>query len=339
MMKNRLLLILLTACGTGSFAHAQQGVQFSQYVFDGLTLNPAYAGYKGAPYLNGTFRDQWTGFTGAPKTATVTFDALTNVSDERMGLGVQLLYDQLGPQQNYSLTGSYSYRIPLRGDEADNPHRICLGIGGTLSQYSLNGSSFQYEDPGDPEISDITVRTKFVPDANFGVYYYTKHFYAGGSIMNLFSLDGGRRIYYANGSTYSSLLEGTTMYLTAGGVMDVSDEVKFKPSVMIKEDFKGPTNADLNVFFLFDEVLWVGGSYRTSARIWNKDNLQSNLAASDAASVMAEFYVTPELRVGYSYDFTTSGLSNYQSGSHEISVGYVFKTKKSGQYMATPRYF
>jgi type IX secretion system PorP/SprF family membrane protein len=337
-MRNLLIAISVATCMIHG-AYAQQGVQFSQYVFDGLTLNPAYAGYKGSPYLNTTFRDQWTGFTGAPKTAMVSFDGLTNVSDDKMGLGVQLLYDELGPQQNYSLTGSYSYRIPLNGDQPDDPHRLCLGIGGMLSQYSLNGSSFQYEDPGDPMISDVTVRTKFVPDANFGVYYYTKRFYAGGSLMNLFSINGGRRIYYANGSTYSSLLQGTTMYLTAGGMLDVSDEVKFKPSVMVKEDFKGPTNTDFNAFFLFDEILWVGGSYRTSVKLWDKSNLQQNLQASDAASVMAEFYVTPDLRVGYSYDFTTSGLSNYQSGSHEISVGLTFKTKRSGQYMATPRYF
>jgi type IX secretion system PorP/SprF family membrane protein len=331
-------LTCLIILGLIQAAYGQQDVQFSQYVFDGLTLNPAYAGYKGDPYLNTTFRDQWTGFPGAPKTAMLSFDGLTNVPDEKMGLGLQVMYDQLGPQQNLSLTGSYSYRILLNNNE-DDPHRLCLGVGAVASQYSLNGSVLQYEDPGDPEIPAVNVHSKIVPDANFGVYYYSNRFYAGGSMMNLFSLNSTRTIYYASGSAYASLLQGANVYLTAGGMLDISDEVKFKPSIMIKEDFKGPTNADLNVFFLFDEIFWVGGSYRTSAKLWNQSNLQQGLQAADAASLMIEFYATPELRIGYAYDFTTSGLSNYQTGSHELSLGISFKTKKNRQYLLSPRYF
>jgi type IX secretion system PorP/SprF family membrane protein len=188
-------------------------------------------------------------------------------------------------------------------------------------------------------LTNVTVHSKLVPNANFGIYYYTKRFYAGGSFMNLFSLGGGQTIYYTNGTTYSSLLQGATMYLTAGGMLDLSDEIKFKPSILVKEDFKGPTNTDFNMFFLFDEILWVGGSYRTSVKLWQKSNLQDNLQASDAASLMVEFYANSELRIGYSYDFTTSGLSNYQTGSHEISLGLTFKSKRTLQHMATPRYF
>lgn len=338
MKQIQFLTLLLITLGLSPAVFGQQDVQFSQYVFNGLTLNPAYAGYKGDPYLNSTFRDQWTGFSGAPKTAMVSFDGLTNVPGEKMGLGVQFMYDELGPQKNYSLTGSYAYRILLNNDE-DNPHRLCLGIGAVVSQYSLNGSVLQYEDPGDPEIPATNVNSKIIPDANFGAYYYTNRFYVGGSLMNLFSLNSTRTIYYASGSTYASVLQGATVYLTAGGVTDLSDEIKFKPSIMIKEDFKGPTNADLNAFLLFDEILWVGGSYRSSIKLWNKSNLQQNLQAADAASVMIEFYATPELRIGYAYDFTTSGLANYQTGSHELSLGITFKSKKDRQYLLSPRYF
>jgi len=331
-------IILIAALGLIQAAHGQQDIQFSQYVFNGLSLNPAYAGYKGSPYLNSTFRDQWAGFSGAPKTAMLSFDGLTNVPDEKMGLGIQVLYDQLGPQQNYSVTGSYSYRILLNNDEND-PHRLCIGIAGMASQYGLNGTVLQYEDPGDPEAPLVNVHSKIVPDANFGIFYYTNRFYAGGSMMNLFSLNSTRTIYFANGATYASLLQGAHVYLTAGGMLDLSDEVKFKPSIMIKEDFKSPTNADFNVFFLFDEILWVGGSYRSSVKLFNPKGLQSDLQATDAASAMIEFYATPELRIGYAYDFTTSGLSTYQTGSHELSLGLTFKTKKDRHYMANPRYF
>ncbi len=98
-------VILLLLIPLGAFA--QQDVQFSQYAFNTLALNPAYAGYRGAPTLNATFRDQWAGFSGAPKTATLSLDGLTS-AEGHTGLGVQLLYDQLGPQQNYSLTGFYA---------------------------------------------------------------------------------------------------------------------------------------------------------------------------------------------------------------------------------------
>jgi len=335
-MKNRLILSFITLVLIQG-VRGQQDIQFSQYVFNGLSLNPAYAGYKGAPYLNSSFRDQWAGIPGAPKTALLSFDGLTNVEDDRMGLGVQLLYDQLGPQTNYSLTGSYSYRIPLNDDE-DDPHRLCLGIGAVASQFSLNGTVLQYTDPGDPTIPAVDVRTKIVPDASFGLYYYTNHFYAGASMLNLFALNSNRTVYYANGSSYASILQSSHLYLTMGGMIELGDEVKMKPSFMVKEDFRGPTNADVNVLFLLDEKLWVGGSYRSALKLWQQKNLQENLEATDAASLMIEFFATPTLRIGYAYDFTTSGLSNYQSGSHELSIGITFKTKKESQY-TSPRYF
>jgi type IX secretion system PorP/SprF family membrane protein len=335
-MRTRFIALSITLCLIQA-ARGQQDIQFSQYAFNGLSLNPAYAGYKGVPYLNSTFRDQWVGFSGAPKTAMLSFDDITG-SDEKMGLGAQVLYDQLGPQTNFSFTASYAYKILLNSDEND-PHRLSIGIGGVISQYSLNGTVLQYADPGDPEAPAVDVHSKIIPDANFGIYYYTNHYYVGGSLMNLFSLTSSRPIYFANGSTYANLLQNTNMYLTAGAMTDLSDEIKFKPSIMVKEDFRGPTNVDFNAFLLFDEILWVGGSYRTSMRLLNQANLQSNLQATDAASVMIEFYATPELRIGYAYDFTTSGLSTYQSGSHELSIGLTFKTRKDRHFMANPRYF
>lgn len=336
-MSTRTSIILL--CLTlASGASAQQDIQFSQYVFNGLSLNPAYAGYHGAPTLNASFRDQWAGFPGAPKTAVLSLDGLTNQTEGRTGLGVQMLYDQLGPQQNYSLTGYYSYRIPLNDDE-DDPHRLCLGIGAVASQYSLNGTVLQYSDPNDPSFPQVDVRSKIVPDASFGAYYYTNDFYAGASLMNLFSLNSNRVVYLANGSTYASLLESTQLYFTVGGMVTLADGVKMKPSFLLKDDFQGPANADFNALFLLDEKLWVGGSYRSAVKMLdNNHSLPGNLSASDAASLMVEFFATPQLRIGYAYDFTTSGLSNYQTGSHELSLTISFE-KKVDTHTECPRYF
>ncbi len=147
-------------------ASAQQDIQFSQYVFTGLMVNPAYAGYKEDLNLSAIYRQQWSGFPGAPRTMGVTLDGLTNVHDERMGLGVDLTDDKLGPQESTDLYGSYSYRIPM--DNAGT-RRLCLGLAFGFTQYSIDGSALQYVDANDPNIPLVKVNT-ITPDARFGVF-------------------------------------------------------------------------------------------------------------------------------------------------------------------------
>jgi type IX secretion system PorP/SprF family membrane protein len=332
MRSGMMVLVMLVI---GAAAEAQQDIQFSQYVFTGLTVNPAYAGYKEDLNLSAIYRQQWSGFPGAPRTMGITLDGLANVKEDRMGLGLELMDDKLGAEESTDLYGSYSYRIPM--DQADT-RRLCLGLAFGFTQYSLDGSAYQYVDAGDPSIPLIKVNT-IVPDARFGVYYYTPRFYIGASVLGLFSVTGDRQILIGNSVQYASLVEAPHMYLTSGGLVNLSDEVKLKPSIMIQEDFKGPTNVDLNLFLLLDEKVWIGGSYRSGYTIFNKNNLQSGLESTDAASLMLEFYATSTLRIGYSYDFTTSGISTYQTGSHEVSIGLTFPSKKRGERIIGPRYF
>jgi hypothetical protein len=116
----------------------------------------------------------------------------------------------------------------------------------------------------------------------------------------------------------------------------LSDDLKLKPSAMIKEDFKGPTDVDLNVFLLIDEKLWLGTSYRSGYKLWKKD-LKSSLENSSAVSAMVEYYAGDRLRIGYSYDMDLNKLSGRQGGSHEVSVGWLFPSKKYNPQ--NPRYF
>ena len=119
----------------------------------------------------------------------------------------------------------------------------------------------------------------------------------------------------------------------------MSENVKLKPSIMLKEDFHGPTSLDLNLLALLSEKLWVGASYRSAVTLWNKNAVSSSLSKSGAAAIMAEIFATERLRIGYSYDFITSGLSNYQAGSHEISVGLLFNRNLDAERIKSPRYF
>ncbi len=317
----------------GTCAIAQQNIQFSQYVFNGLSVNPAYAGYKEDLYLNATYRHQWAGFPGAPRTGGISLDGVTPASEGRVGLGGQVLFDKLGPQEAMSLYGSYSYRIPL---DAENTRRICFGIGAGVTQYSIDGAALQYTDNDDQAIPTGKTST-WVPDARFGVYYYSSKFYAGVSVMDLFSLYSDASRYNWKGNNYSTIRKTQHMYLTAGTVFPLGEGLQLKPSFLLKEDFKGPTSVDLNAFLLIGEKLWVGGSYRTNMNIWKKTSLQRDLQEQNAASAMIEFYATPQLRIGYSYDLNVNKMAGYQGGSHEMSIGYLIPSKKFT--VLNPRYF
>lgn len=336
-MQLKLCLLLVWVTTSGLTAIAQQDIQFSQYIFNGLSVNPAYAGYKEDIFINSTYRKQWVSFPGAPETGTLTVDGLANIlGNKTVGLGAQFTWDRVGPQDILSFYASYAYRIRLN-EEDDS--RLALGLGVGVNQYSINGDRLSPTDAGDPNLPAGKVSTT-KPNANFGAYYYNPSFYVGFSILDLFPSNIYDDIFVGkNNYDYLVTRKVPHYYLTAGFMVTLSEDIKLKPSIMIKEDFKGPTNVDLNAFFLLGERVWIGGSYRSGVKLWNKNNLQKGLEQNDAASVMAEFFITERLRIGYAYDFTTSKLDNYQKGSHEISIGFLLFNKKRAERIISPRYF
>jgi len=309
-------------------SRAQQTIQFSQYIFNGLAVNPAYAGYKEDWTLNLSSRIQWVGINGAPQTETAAIDGLANTNNGNVGLGLIATVDKLGPESITSVYANYAYRLRL--DDVDE-NRLCFGIGVGVMQYSLNGSEFSPINTGDGSVPASTV-SKVTPDFRFGIYYYSPSIYVGASVFNLLS---NSLVNITNNAALVN--EDRTVYLTAGTMVSLSDGVDLKPSFMIKEDFKGPTNIDLTGFLTFNKVFWLGTSYQTGAVIFNKNNLQSGLNETDAISAIVQFYINDHFRVGYSYDFTLNKLASYQSGSHELSVSISFPNKK--QRVVNPRYF
>lgn len=315
----------------------QQDIQFSQYVFNGLSVNPAYAGYKEDVYLNGTYRKQWANFPGAPETGTASIDGIANVSGSKtVGLGAQVLWDKTGPRESLSFYASYAYRVRLNSIDDS---RLSFGLGLGINQYSIDGNKLSPADQSDPNIPLGKV-SALKPNANFGVYYYNSAFYAGLSVLDLLPVNVYDKALNGNSTHRNPLTKKTKhFYFSTGLMINLSELVKMKPSIMVKEDLKGPTNFDLNAFFLFGERIWVGGSYRSAIKLWKKSHLQNDLERTDAASILIEVMATKQLRLGYAYDFTTSKLANYQSGTHEISIGYLLFNKKRGERMLSPRYF
>lgn len=308
-------------------ASAQQTVQFSQYVFNGLAVNPAYAGYKEDWTANFSSRLQWAGFPGAPQTGVMSVDG-TPGNNSNIGLGGIFTYDKLGPQTMTSIYANYAYRLRL---DAEDTKRLCFGLGLGMEQYSLDGSAFNAIDAGDAAVPAGT-ESKVTPDFRFGIYYYSSGMYIGASVFNLLQ----QTIDDADGST-PLIKPDRTLYLTGGAMLPLSEDIDLKPSLMIKEDFKGPTNLDVTSFIAFGRKLWLGASYSTGVPLWSKSNLQNNLDNADAVTAIVEIYLNENFRVGYSYDFTTSHLANYQSGSHELSLSLTFGHRK--ERVVSPRHF
>ncbi len=295
---------------------AQQNIQFSQYIFNELTINPAYAGNKEDWYLNTTYRQQWSGIPGAPRTGGISVDGLFrgDDNDRRVGIGVQAMMDALGPQRAYSFYGNYAYRIPV---DEEGTSRFSLGVGIGVTQYSIDGTTFEYTDDSDAAIP-VAAAASIAPDARFGLYYYSSNFYMGLSVMDLLS-SYTNTSYSWKGYKFETIKKTPHIYLSGGTLFTFSDNFKLRPSLMVKSDMKGPINIDFNSFLIVADKVWVGGSYRTTSN----------------ASIMAVFN-TPKFRLGYSYDLNMSNLAG-AGPSHELSIGILFPSGRNDD--ADPRYF
>ncbi|WP_423147295.1 PorP/SprF family type IX secretion system membrane protein [Rubrolithibacter danxiaensis] len=320
-----LFFLFITACS----CFAQQEAQYSQYMFNSLVINPAYAGYKEALNITLLHRDQWTGVEGAPKTQSLILDGAF-FNDNKVGLGLSVINDKVGLQHQTSAFVNYSYRIPMGEDGS----RLSFGLAFGVSQYTLNNNDAVIDDPSDPNLLGGRPNY-FAPDARFGVFYSNEHFYAGLSATNVLA----KEIDYKQVGANTISKQGRHYFLTAGYLYEISDFVKLKPSFLLKQDTKSPMNLDINSFVLLNETIWVGASYRTSVNMWKKSDL--NVAYFNQNSVVGavEVFIRNNFRVGYAYDYSLSTLSSYSNGSHEISVGLILNNNKKSTALLTPRYF
>ncbi|MDB5158944.1 MAG: hypothetical protein JWR50_3651 [Mucilaginibacter sp.] len=323
MKKIYILFVLLLGIGK---TYAQQTLQLSQYIFNGLAVNPAYAGYKDNWTINLGSRLQWQGVNGAPVTNTLSVDGIADSENKNIGLGLLVMNDRLGPENNSSVYANYAYRIKLNNDDSQ---RLCFGIAAGIVQYSIDESLFNPTDANDPSLS-TGVQNKISTDFRFGIYYYSPVFYVGGSLLNLIPDDrpDPNSIFVKN---------VRSLYVTSGFIIPISPQVNWKPSVLFKEDFKGPTNLNAGSYFLISDLLWVGASYSTAVTIWKKSNLQTDLNKTDALTAAVAINISPLCRFGYSYDIGGGKVAGYPAASHEISFSLGFGRKKGR--ILSPRYF
>tara|TARA_B100000809_G_C15138474_1_gene531797 strand:- start:1238 stop:2158 length:921 start_codon:yes stop_codon:yes gene_type:complete len=306
-MKKTLLISILAL--SALFSSAQQEVMVSQYMFNGLFINPAYAGshkYFSSSLLH---RNQWVSFPGAPKTFLASADG--PIANDKMGVGFIIAYDKIGVTTQTDINANYSYKIKLGNG------KLAFGIKGGISNYSAQTENLTVWDSEDVILSEDS-KSEFLPKFGFGTYYYSKRWYAGVSIPTLLA--------YENGNSFNLNIDQSSFlrkhFLINGGyVFDVSKKVKFKPSTLIRYVKSAALEADINFSVLYDETIWLGISYRTK----------------DAMVAIIEYQANKKFRVGYSYDFTMTQIGNHSSGSHEIMIGYDFG--KNLINIKTPRFF
>lgn len=332
-IKETILILSLILAGLKP-AGAQQNIQFTQYIFNSLSVNPAYAGYKEEWFGQFALRNQWVGLDGAPRTGHFSIDGILDPVKKRMGIGLQITADKLGPQSATSAYLNYAYRLRLNTDDTE---RLSFGLAVGVTNYGLDGTQLHSGDAFDPAMPVGQINS-MIPDGRFGIYYYNPKFYAGVSVMDLFSGDNSNNIFNWDAGTVQNLKRKRHLYFIAGMLNTLSSEVKFKPSVLLKEDFRGPTSLDLNAMVIFNDRFWIGGAYRTGIKIFEKSfDINNNLSNLNSVSGLMQFYVTNKLRLGYSYDFNLNRLNTMSYGTHEITLGITFP-KSSGRLLS-PRFF
>lgn len=301
----RKLVLVLFFCWTAGFA--QQDAQFTQYMYNTININPAYAGSRGVLSLFGMYRTQWVGLEGAPETSS--FSVNTPLS-HNLGLGVSLVNDKIGPTQENNISADLSYSI-----QTSATAKLSFGIKGSANIFNLDPYKLNPETQGDRKFQDFD--NKLTPNVGAGIYWHTDKAYVGFSVPNFIQTD---RFDTNDIAIYK---EKINYYLIAGYVFNLNhyQTVKFKPALLTKMVEGSPLQVDVSANFMFNEKFVLGAAYRWSASV----------------SALAGFQITDGLYLGYAYDRETTKLANYNSGSHEIFLRFEFLKKYNS--ITSPRFF
>ncbi|WP_348812397.1 PorP/SprF family type IX secretion system membrane protein [Flavobacterium maritimum] len=302
-MKTKLFSIVLMFTAIASFA--QQDAQFTQYMYNTINVNPAYAGSRGAFSMFALHRTQWVGLDGAPVTNTVSMN--TPLNESNLGLGVSLINDRIGPTKENAISADISYSIPT-----SETWKLSFGVKATANMFELDESELSPEEAGDPTLQNYD---SFSPNIGAGIYFHSDKAYVGFSVPNFIETNN------YDDNDVAIYKEKINYYLIAGYVFDFSNSIKFKPALLTKMVEGAPLQLDISGNFMFNNKFVLGVAYRWDASM----------------SAMAGFQVSDGMYIGYGYDLETTELENYNSGSHEVFLRYeIFKNNGK---MTTPRFF
>lgn len=301
-MKTKILVIAIMLLGV--VGHAQQDAQFTQYMYNTINVNPAYAGSRGVISIFGLHRTQWVGLDGAPTSNTFSINTPLG---SNVGGGLSVVNDKLGPTVENQISADISYTL-----QASDTYKLSFGMKVTANLFNLDVNKLNIYNQGDVSLQNYD---SFTPNIGAGLYLHSDKLYVGLSVPNF--LETNR---YSDNEVKINK-EKMNVYLIGGYVFDLSPSLKFKPAFLLKEVVGSPLQLDVSGNFLINEKFVLGAAWRWSA----------------AASFMAGFQVSDGMYIGYGYDLETTKLANYNSGSHEIFLRYELPTKRNR--IVTPRFF
>lgn len=287
--------------------NAQQEPMYTQYMFNTLSVNPAYAGTRNALNLNTLTRLQWVGLEGSPKTFSVALHSPIN--KRKVGLGLTLVTDEVGPVRNTYFTANYAYRLRI----TDNV-TLSMGIKGGISNYYAGLSDLKVNDEEDPHF--LSNEKKLSPNVGIGFYLYSEKYYVGFSAPKLIETTVDEE-YAASENELKR-----HYYIIGGYIWQINSKWIFKPTLLTKAVYGAPVSNDITMQFLYNDRIWMGAMYRIG----------------DAAGLFVDVKVNRQIMVGYGYDFSLNGLSGINSGTHEIMLSFDFDGFASSK-VKSPRYF
>ena len=287
-------------------SYGQQDPMYTQYMYNTLSVNPGYAGSRGALSLTGLVRTQWVGIKGAPDTQTLTVHS--PIYNDNMGLGLSVVNDNVGPIHQTMLFADYSYSIQTTANA-----KLAFGLKAGVNVFQADLASLHPNQGGDPGIYNISNR--LLPNVGVGLYYYSDKGYVGLSAPKLLE-------HNLKTGEISESKERRHYFIIGGYVFDLSENLKFKPSFLVKAVQGAPMSFDITANFLIKDKLGIGLAHRLD----------------DSFSGLLQYYFTPQFRIGYAYDFTTTELRHYNSGTHEVMLGYDLFYRDNTR-IRSPRFF
>ena len=288
-MRTKILYFALMLIGLVSYA--QQDAQYTQYMYNTINVNPAYAGSRGVLSIFGLYRTQWVGLDGAPETGA--FSVNSPIANSNLGVGLSFVNDRIGPTNQNTISADLSYTI-----RTSETYKLSFGVKGTANLFNLDPSKLNPQHADDPLLQDLN--NDLSPNVGAGVYLHSDKLYLGASVPNFFET---KRYDDNDVAVYK---ERMNMYFIGGYVFDLSPSLKFKPAFLTKLVEGAPLQLDVSGNFLINERLVLGAAWRWDA----------------AVSAMAGFQITDGFFIGYGYDLETTKLANYNSGSHEIFLRF-----------------
>jgi len=310
MTKKYAILFLMFIISLRVFA--QQDPMYSQYIFNGLLINPAYAGTH--EVLNATllYRNQWVNIPGAPQTGPFSIDS--PVKNQKVGLGLNMSYDKIGVTNHTSVSGIYAYK--LRFSESSLTFGVQAGVGFFFS----NNTLVKYSDNAQSDVAFLTNYHETLPNFGLGMYYNSNRFFAGFSVPQILGPTIQHAIY-GNLRNDLNLSLVNHYFLSSGYLFDPSPGLRLQFSTLLKFVDGAPIEGDLNGILWFSDVLALGLSYRSEASV----------------GVLGQVKINGQLFLGYAYEYSTTQLSDFTTGSHEIVLRYQFDFSRGK--IATPRFF